>query len=54
MTFHRCKQCGCVTHYSALCAEEKEPRMVVNCRLLGKVEYDKLETEHSDGEGDEW
>ena len=32
LTFHRCAECGCVTHWSAV--KPDHPRMGVNARLL--------------------
>ncbi|KAM0706416.1 hypothetical protein Q7P35_005742 [Cladosporium inversicolor] len=30
--------------------EETEPRVVVNCRMMEREEYDRLESEQSDGD----
>lgn len=49
LSFNRCKECGCMTHYTIVGGEQK-PRTVVNCRMLEKEEYQKLECDQSDGE----
>ena len=46
--FNRCKKCGCMTHY--LVVGDTEPRVAVNCRMLEREEFDKLESEQSDGD----
>lgn len=38
-----------MTHYTIVGGEQK-PRTVVNCRMLEKEEYKKLECDQSDGE----
>jgi hypothetical protein len=48
ISFNRCKHCGCMTHYTVL--RDTEPRVAVNCRMLEKEEYEKLESEQSDGD----
>lgn len=50
LAFNRCKQCGCMTHYSVV--GDTRPRVAVNCRMLEKEEFSKLESEQSDGEGE--
>jgi hypothetical protein len=48
LSFNRCKQCGCMTHYTVV--GDTEPRVAVNCRMLEREEFDRLESEQSDGE----
>jgi len=48
ISFNRCKNCGCMTHYTVL--RDTEPRVAVNCRMLEREEFDRLESEQSDGE----
>ncbi|ORY18224.1 glutathione-dependent formaldehyde-activating protein [Clohesyomyces aquaticus] len=50
LSFNRCKECGCMTHYTVV--GDTEPRVAVNCRMLDKEEYNKLESVESDGEGE--
>lgn len=39
-----------MTHYSVV--GDTEPRLAVNCRMLEKDEFNRLESEQSDGEGE--
>jgi hypothetical protein len=39
-----------MTHYSVVKPEETEARVVVNCRMMEREEYDRLESEQSDGD----
>lgn len=48
LSFNRCKKCGCMTHYTVI--RDTEPRVAVNCRMLEREEFDKLESEQSDGD----
>lgn len=48
LSFNRCKKCGCMTHYTTL--TEPEPRFAVNCRMLEREEYERLDSEQSDGD----
>lgn len=48
LSFNRCKNCGCMTHYSTL--RNTEPRVAVNCRMMKRKEYDGLESVESEGE----
>lgn len=50
LAYNRCKNCGCMTHYSIVKPEETEPRVAVNCRMMEREEYDRLESEQSDGD----
>jgi len=45
--FHRCKNCGCVTHWAP--ADEAWDTIAPNCRMLEREELEKLEIEKSDG-----
>ena len=49
LSYHRCKTCGCMTHYTVVGGGE-EPRVAVNCRMLEREEWDRLESEQSEGE----
>lgn len=48
LRFNRCKRCGCMTHYTVV--GDTEPLVAVNCRMLERDEFDRLESEQSDGE----
>lgn len=48
--FNRCKKCGCMTHYTVV--GDTKPRVAVNCRMLEREEFDRLESEQSDGDED--
>ncbi|TKA32035.1 hypothetical protein B0A50_01281 [Salinomyces thailandicus] len=52
LSFNRCRHCGCMTHYSILrqTETEPEPRIAVNCRMMEREEYERLESEQSDGD----
>ena len=45
--FHRCKSCGCVTHWTW--ANNKNNVMGVNCRMLEREDVEKLEVKKSPG-----
>jgi hypothetical protein len=38
--FHRCRKCGCVTHWAP--ADKSETRMAINGRLLEKTDREEL------------
>ena len=51
ITFHRCRTCGCVTHWA-----DKDPtydRMGINARLLPQEIQAKARVRHLDGAGSE-
>ena len=50
LAYNRCKNCGCMTHYSVVKPEETEPRIVVNCRMMEREGFERLESEQSDGD----
>ncbi|GAB7335870.1 hypothetical protein MBLNU13_g08130t1 [Cladosporium sp. NU13] len=50
LAYNRCKNCGCMTHYSVVKPEETEPRVVVNCRMMEREGFNSLESEQSDGD----
>ncbi len=50
LSFNRCKKCGCMTHYTVV--GDTKPRVAVNCRMLEREEFDRLESEQSDGDGE--
>jgi hypothetical protein len=45
--FHRCKKCGCMTHWEP--ADKTGKRIGVNCRMLEREDVEKLEVRKSDG-----
>ncbi len=47
LEFHRCRVCGCVTHW--LCVTDDEPRMGVNARLFDPVDMAAVPVRRSDG-----
>ena len=51
ITFHRCKTCGCVSHWSA--NDPLIERMGVNARLLEPVCLAQATIRHLDGAGSE-
>ena len=48
LSFNRCKKCGCMTHYTVI--DDTKSGVAVNCRMLEREEFDRLESEQSDGE----
>jgi hypothetical protein len=49
VAYHRCRRCGCVTHWQSLSAAQ--PRMAVNARMIDDVDWDKIVVRHFDGAG---
>jgi hypothetical protein len=49
LEFHRCKNCGCVTHWEAIYKEYD--RMGINARLLPPEVLARARVEHCDGAG---
>ena len=47
LSFHRCKTCGCVTHWSAV--DPARNRMGVNARLLDLAVLAQARVRHLDG-----
>lgn len=47
--FHRCKQCGCITHWSPV--DASVDRMGINGRLLPPDVVERARVRHSDGAG---
>ena len=47
LSFHRCKTCGCVTHWSAV--DPAQHRMGVNARLLDPAVLAQARVRHLDG-----
>lgn len=45
ITFHRCRKCGCVTHWLPI--DESLNRLGVNGRLLEKKDLEKLAVKHT-------
>src|ERR1700748_793536 len=45
--FHRCKKCGCMTHWKAV--DKNYNLMSVNCRMLEREDLGKFEIKKSDG-----
>jgi hypothetical protein len=45
--FHRCKHCGCVTHWTAV--DKSRDRMGVNARLIAPEILSQLRMRHLDG-----
>ena len=50
LSFKRCKHCGCMTHYTVVPGADTKPRIAVNCRMMEKEPYMKLERKQSDGD----
>ena len=48
LAFHRCKRCGCTTHYQSLVAEYRD-RMAVNTRLMEPADMAGIRLRHFDG-----
>jgi hypothetical protein len=48
LSFNRCRECGCMTHYTV--RGGTEDRVAVNCRMMEKGDLEGLERVESDGE----
>ena len=51
IAFHRCRTCGCVTHWTAV--DPGHDRMGVNARLLDPESLARARVRHLDGAGTE-
>lgn len=49
LTFHRCRGCGCVTHWWPTDKAQIATQMGINCRILEMEDFEKLEIEKSPG-----
>lgn len=48
LQFHRCKECGCVTHWEP--ADKEQHKIIsVNCRMLEREDLEKFPIKKSDG-----
>jgi len=47
MAFHRCRRCGCVTHWQSLSAAR--PRMAINARMIDDMDWASVNIRHFDG-----
>lgn len=51
LAFHRCKSCGCVTHWQSL--DGARDRMAVNARMMDGLDWPSITVRHFDG-ADTW
>jgi hypothetical protein len=51
LAFHRCKACGCVTHWQSL--DGSKDRMAVNARMIDGLDWGKIRIRLFDG-ADTW
>ncbi len=51
IAFHRCRTCGCVTHWSAV--DHTRNRMGVNARLMAPEVFRRARVRHLDGASSE-
>jgi len=51
LAFHRCKTCGCTTHWQSL--DGAQERMAVNARLFDGLDWTAVRIRHFDG-ADTW
>jgi hypothetical protein len=47
--FHRCKNCGCVTHWKPTDPKREGDIFVVNCRMLEMEDLEKFDAKQSLG-----
>ncbi|KAF2665024.1 hypothetical protein BT63DRAFT_378097 [Microthyrium microscopicum] len=47
LEFHRCKICGCVTHWAH--PDKSVKKMGINCRMLDRPDLEKFEIKQEDG-----
>ncbi|MGH1486412.1 MAG: GFA family protein [Cellvibrionaceae bacterium] len=52
LTFHRCENCGCCTHYSAL-KDDGSNRIAINTRMVLSSKMHGIPVRHFDG-ADTW
>lgn len=48
LAFHRCRRCGCVTHWQSL--DGARPRMAVNARMIDDLDWNTVSIRQFDGE----
>lgn len=48
LAFHRCRRCGCVTHWQSL--DGARPRMAVNARMIDDLDWNRVSIRQFDGE----
>lgn len=48
MTYHRCAECGCTTHYTAL-EEDGTDLVAVNCRMADPAQIEAIPVREFDG-----
>jgi hypothetical protein len=49
LAFHRCKACGCATHWQSL--DGAQPRMAINARMMDGLDWTKVRIRPFDGAG---
>jgi len=49
LAFHRCKSCGCVTHWQSL--DGARDRMAVNARNMDGLDWERMRIRQFDGAG---
>ena len=49
LAFHRCRRCGCATHWQSL--DASRPRMAVNARMMDALDWSRVRIRHFDGAG---
>ncbi|MDP3172847.1 MAG: GFA family protein [Phenylobacterium sp.] len=47
LAFHRCRRCGCVTHWQSLSVQ---PRMAINARMIDGLDWTKVRIRQFDGD----
>lgn len=48
LAFHRCRSCGCVTHWQSLSGAQT--RMAVNARLIDGMDWNEIRIRQFDGQ----
>ena len=49
LAFHRCRKCGCTTHWQSL--DGAQPRMAINARLMDGLDWASVRIRPFDGAG---
>lgn len=49
LAFHRCRDCGCITHWLGIDPTSSSDRMAVNARLMPREVLSQARVRHFDG-----
>ena len=49
LAFHRCVNCGCITHWAGIDPKSESDRMAINARLMPRDVLELARVRHFDG-----